>query len=172
VLTRSTGKAAGTLDERVNAINTAGAKALVCLRFDWSEYPENSGYRIYAMHEAVDPEALQLRGAPDAPAGPALPQALAYLPYENASLVLARWIGKELDNSGLTAAPDPLTLAPHYLLRRAAMPAVTLSLGSWTCDADRASMSQADFAETLGRSLAQALLNYDDWLRGMAGGVR
>jgi N-acetylmuramoyl-L-alanine amidase len=172
VLTRSSGATAGTLDERLNAINTAGSKALICLRIDWSEFPENCGYRIYAMHEAIDPEALQWRGAPDAAPGPTQPQHLTYLPFENVGLVLARLVQGQLDKSGQTGAPDPLVLAPHYLLRRAAMPAVTLSLGSWTCDADRARLTQAEYTGAVAASLAESLLRYNDWLGSMAGGGR
>ncbi|MFW6303025.1 MAG: hypothetical protein ACOC2L_00260, partial [Candidatus Sumerlaeota bacterium] len=89
VLTREDGSTP-TPAERVEAVNTSGAKALVTLALSWSEFPEIGGYQLYTIHQAVDPQGLELgsRMYRSPELGARLES--AYIPYQHMSLVLSR----------------------------------------------------------------------------------
>jgi N-acetylmuramoyl-L-alanine amidase len=134
------------------------------LRLDASPFPANAGYRLYAMHERIDPLASRSR---EIHASGPLPPELAYLPYEGLSAVLAGLADTELARGGLSPAPEKIGVAPLYLLKRADLPSALVTLGYRTNDKERARMADTGFVESAARSLAQALLEFDRQLRSV-----
>ncbi|NQU42172.1 N-acetylmuramoyl-L-alanine amidase [bacterium] len=162
VLTRDSLGASPSQPERLAVINGSGAKALISLRYDWSDFSENSGYRLFTVHEAVDPEGRRYHGRHEEPWR--LPLEVQYVPYENLSLALAEFVDAELSRAGFPAAAEKRRLAPFYLLRRASMPSVSVALGYTSHGEDRRRMEEDRYVEFVAQSLAQALLLFDRWL--------
>jgi len=161
-LTRDSPSAAPLLKERLQKVNTSGAKALICLRMDESTFPANAGYRLFTVHEAVDPEGRRYHagtGKPDQ-----LPPQVQYLPFENVSLVLARLLDSEMIRGGLVPARDRSRLAPYYLLKRAAMPSASVCLGYWSNPGDLARLRDESYVDSAAKSLAQGLILFDRFL--------
>ncbi len=144
-----------SLNERVEAINTSGAKALVVIELDWSRYDNISGYGLYSVHQAVDPQSLR---HVDGPANLRLER--AYQPYQHMSLALTRLVETELARTGIRPAQTPIRLVPRYVLKRSGMPSTALNLGYWSNTEDRERMQQDNYIETMATALAQALLRY------------
>jgi len=156
-------------DQRLASINAVTGKALINLRLDWSPFEENRGYRIFTAHESVDSEGLErsraaIAATPGAVPPPAAP---AYLPYDDMSRVLALLLDLQMKriNRMPPAASNPLQMAPLYLLKRTAMPAVTVSLGYWSNPSDRSYLSTQDYVEQSALALARTIVLYDRWLR-------
>jgi len=168
VLTRNSAAAAPDLGGRLSILTGAVGRALVALRVDSSPVASNSGYRIFTAGATLDPLSKQYGGG-QSPVS--LPSEMAYLPYQELSVELARMVDTELARAGLTGAPDRLRQAPFYLLRRADMPAVCLTLGYGSNDRDRSRMNDAAFVESAARAVAQALLDLDRRLQETAGGT-
>jgi len=161
-LTRDSASAAPLLKERLQKVNTSGAKALICLRVDESAFPANAGYRLFTVHEAVDPEGRRYHsgtGRPDQ-----LPPQVQYLPFENVSLVLGRLLDTEMIRGGLVPARDRARLAPYYLLKRAAMPSASVCLGYWSNPGDLARLRDESYVDSAAKSLAQGLILFDRFL--------
>jgi N-acetylmuramoyl-L-alanine amidase len=167
VLTRESETRNPSVPERLKIANSPGAKALVCLRMDASPFPDKRGFRLYTVHEAVDPEGRRYHGRQDIPG--ALPQSSAYLPYQNVSLVLAQILEAEMTRGGLATAPAALRLAPFYLLKRAAAPSVSISLGYLDQAGRFSSQDEEYLVNAAASSLAQGLLYYNSWIEEMAG---
>jgi len=167
VLTRESGTRSPSVPERLRIVNTPGAKALICLRMDASPFPDKQGFRLYTVHEAVDPEGRRYHGRQDIPG--ALPQPSVYLPYQNVSLVLAQILEAEMTRGGLTTAPMALRLAPFYLLKRAAAPSVSISLGYLDQAGRFSSQDEQYLVNAAASSLAQGLLHYVSWIEALAG---
>ncbi len=158
-----------TPDQRLLALNAIGGKALISLRLDWSPFEDNRGYRIFTAHEAVDSEGLERQRAAIAATPGAFPPppAPAYLQYDSISLVLASLLDLQMKriNQMPPANFKPVKQAPFYLLKRASMPAATLSLGYWSNPADRSYLSSQDYVEQSALALARTIVLYDRWLR-------
>ncbi len=141
--------------QRVETINTSGAKALIAIELDWSRFDNISGYGLYTVHQAVDPQSLKRA---DDPARMRLER--AYLPYQHMSLALTRLVETELARTGNRPARTPIRLTPRYILKRSAMPSTALNLGFWSNTEDRQRMQNDNYVETMATALAQALLRY------------
>ncbi|MBN1868689.1 N-acetylmuramoyl-L-alanine amidase [Candidatus Sumerlaeota bacterium] len=162
VLTRDSDTEKASMDKRIQIANISRPRALVCLRVDGSGFKAPGGYRLYTVHEAVDPSA------PDAATRDSLGKTAAaeaaYVPYENAGLLLARLLDEEMVRGGLVRGLGGLRLAPFYVPKRVAAPSVTVSLGYLSNEADSARFGEAAYVEAAAASLAQGLLRFGHWL--------
>ncbi|HBF35205.1 TPA: hypothetical protein DDW35_11660 [Candidatus Sumerlaeota bacterium] len=163
VLTRGQSDESTTPAQRLERIKQAQAKALVCLRIDQSPHASLSGYRIFTVHTAVDPQGLTYAsrsGSPDS-----FPSEAQYVPFQNMSLALARLVDAELTRGGFPAAKDKFKIAPLFYPKRACMPSITLSLGYSTSSDDLSRLQDTKFVQESAASLAQSLINFDRWLK-------
>ena len=155
MLTHGKGEAL-TLEEKIERVNTSGADALVALRLNASQYENLEGVEIFLASESVDPGS---QGAKKA--GGIFPLAFAYIPYQRDSLVLANAVLEEMDRSG-SIRVGPITPAPVYLLKRAAMPSVLISCGYISSPRDASQLSRERYRDTLARAIAGAIMKYKD----------
>jgi N-acetylmuramoyl-L-alanine amidase len=167
VLTRENQYEAPPLDERLRVINGSDARALICLRVDQSPFPENRGYRIHVAHRAVDPEGMQFYSVKRQKPG-ALPLSAQYTPYDNLSLVFSRLMDGEFLRAGMVPASDKIKLAPLWLLKRAAMPALSISIGYSSNSGDLDRFADDRHVESVAASLAQGILALHQWLEQTA----
>ncbi len=156
VVLTSRGNESPSLEKKIERINTSGASALVVLRLEASESDHLGGINIMVASAALDPVAQDYehtgRSRP-------LPAALAYLPYQRQSLVLANTAFIELGKA-VSSRLGPITPAPLYILRRAAMPSVLISCGYITNPTDASHLARERYRESIARAIAAALLNY------------
>jgi len=133
--------------------NNSQCHALAALTVDVSPNHNLSGMRIWTAHEAGDASARPTeRGGAFG-----LPALFNYIPYEDYSLVLASLIFEEVNKTPKLKA-HPVELAPSYLLRRVAMPAVIVSLGYASTDSERERMATTEFVEGAAQALCNALI--------------
>ncbi|MFP4380572.1 MAG: N-acetylmuramoyl-L-alanine amidase [Candidatus Sumerlaeia bacterium] len=163
VLTRENQYESPPLEDRLRVINASKARALFCLRLDYSAVESNRGFRIYSVHRAIDPSARAYFSARRETPG-TLPLDVQYTPYENLSLILAQLADDELRRAGLNPGEEKIKLAPFFLLKRAAMPSVSLSLGYSSNPDDRQNFSDPVYVDSAAASLAQSILAYNRWL--------
>lgn len=168
LLTRSPGDSASLPDERLRVANTANALGLVSLRLDWSPFAANRGYRFHTAHQSVDPNAFRNLDNIDTPEQ--LPADAAYMPHEEMSLFLARLLDRGLKQVGIPSAPLKFKPAPFYVLKRAAMPSLSMNLGFWSNTSDRLRMSEKDYVELMAQNLAETLLLYSRLVADMGKG--
>ena len=89
-----------------------------------------------------------------------LPVAGAYMPHEEMSLFLTRLLDRNLEGVGIAPAPLKSKPAPFYILKRAAMPSMSMTLGFWSNPSDRLRMSESDYVELMAQNLKETLLLY------------
>ncbi|MCX7014844.1 MAG: N-acetylmuramoyl-L-alanine amidase, partial [Candidatus Sumerlaeota bacterium] len=142
-----------TLSKIVEWANSSASDALIELTVNVSPFRNLTGMRIWTAHEAGDGAARPAEKG----GGYGLPTAFNYLPYEEYSLLLASMIYGGLNKVGAFRT-RPVEIAPSYLLRRVAMPAVAISLGYASNDKERERISRADFAAEAANAIAGALI--------------
>jgi N-acetylmuramoyl-L-alanine amidase len=145
-----------TMEQRIERVNTSGADALVALRLNASPYENLEGVEIFIASESVDSAS---QGAKKA--GGALPLPFAYIPFQRESLALAHVILEEMERSG-SFRVGPITPAPVYLLKRAAMASVLISCGYISNSKDASQLSRERYRDSLARVIAEAILKYKD----------
>ncbi len=161
-LTRREDEAA-TPDKRLAHANGAYGQALICLRLDASRFVDQKGYRLFVANRSVDPAANNKNKS----ALPANAPERSYEPYQQMSLILARLLDSQMQQSGYAraSAQESPVLAPVYMLKRAAMPSVCLTLGYATNGVDLEQIEQQDYIEHVARGLAQSILKFDAWMQ-------
>lgn len=157
--------APNSLEERVRLINTTPARALVCLRLDNSAFTDASGFRLFYAHSGLDPKS----GAYGNDDAQPLPLAFQFMPWQDYSLDLCRQMETELLRAGLLAATPRIQPAPFYLLRRAPMPALSVSLGYRSNPEDRARLTDNRFISMTAAAIVQALANFEQQLQSREG---
>lgn len=149
-----------SLQETVDWANGQQCDALIAITVDSTPIEEEQGVRIMIAHEAADASARQVLTT-----GRGLPQAFNYIPYEQKSAQLAQFLHESLLDSPVLTVRN-IEMAPLYLLRRVAMPAVEISLGSVTSGAERDRMTHGRFSDEVGSAAAKALVQMRDALQG------
>jgi len=144
---------AQTHQKAIDWANTAQCDALIAVTVDSAIVSREQGIRLMFCHEANDAGA---RAAFTGARRNNLPQKLNYIPYQQKSLQLARAMYDELSKSP-SLNVQPVEMAPVFLLRRAALPSVEISLGSVSSQIEREKISRGQFAEDLGRAVTMAL---------------
>jgi N-acetylmuramoyl-L-alanine amidase len=142
-----------SLDERAGFANNRGGDLLISVHVGNSFRPSALGFSLYHWSPAFrDPVAK-----PVTP--PGTPWENGQLPYWEQSRTLAGLIERELRQS-LPWPSGGVTEADLYLLRRVAMPAVLVELGSLNYPPEAADLLTPSFQEAVARAVAEAVRQF------------
>ncbi len=142
-----------SLDERAGFANNRGGDLFISLHVGNSFRPSAQGFSLYHWSPAFrDPVASPMTG-------PGVPWENGQLPYWGQSRRLAGLLKRELRQS-LSWPSGGVIEADLYLLRRVAMPAVLLELGSLNYPPEAAELARPSFQEAVAHAAAEAVRQF------------
>ena len=142
-----------SLDDRAGFANNRGGDLLISVHVGNSFRPSAQGFSLYYWSSAFrDPVATPATG-------PGAPWENGQLPYWEQSRRLAGLLERELRKS-LPWPSGGVIEANLYLLRRVAMPAVLLELGSLNYPREAAELAMPSFQEAVARAVTEAVRQF------------
>jgi N-acetylmuramoyl-L-alanine amidase len=162
VITRTSVNEVVNTEQRLSRAKIPDAMLLVCLRLDTSRFRNNCGYRLFTMHEAIDPEGRRYDANAALPGSDA--GRFSYLPFENVSLTFAKILDYEMKRAGLLGAPQRYQMIPSKMLQSSPFPSVLLSFGYLSNPTDRERFGDSAYIDASARAIAQAVVDYSRWV--------